>query len=434
MESENKQRETELMKRVKIDDTLREKIGHCKSLGYYIYLKDNTKVGNRKLLKAATEKDLVQKIFLYLHGGGFITLRELYPKWKLYRESLFKTPNNRNTINRNECTWKKYYTGETVGKHKEKILASLKIIDIPIYELTPQKLLAWAQELINEIKEKEDTPYFDRKKFERIFCSIIGAMLRYASDELSTDAEGKPAQIIKVNPWEPVLRKLNELNKSTRHSFITPSAISNKLPREIVFSEHDINAIFKWIDTHKMETETGLAVEFAFVTGLRPSEIVGLKVSDLNIQSSLMYIRHAADNNGDKLLKTGNSQRMVPLCEKAKAILEKVDRFNREKGYPGDYVFRSDDSKIGYRLHYFGIRSKLRKLTSKLNIIYRSPNSCRKTLNSLLKAGSDIPDKERIDMFGHTCEVNEKYYSFFTDEPKEIAAMMDQTLRTIDNP
>lgn len=99
----------------------------------------------------------------------------------------------------------------------------------------------------------------------------------------------------------------------------------------------------------------------------------------------------------------------------------------------GDYVFRSDNSAYGYRLAYYGIRDKLRKVTSKLNIPYKSPSSCRKTLNSMLVSGADIPEKERIRIFGRTSAVNDKYYTFFADQPKDLAKKINQTIHIVNS-
>ena len=88
-------------------------------------------------------------------------------------------------------------------------------------------------------------------------------------------------------------------------------------------------------------------------TGCRLSEIVGLRLEDIDLQNELILVRP----NPVRRLKTRNSQRTLPLVGYAKLAMEKALRYS-----DGEYLFPryiKDGKSEEWRRHFNKIKKEL---------------------------------------------------------------------------
>ena len=93
----------------------------------------------------------------------------------------------------------------------------------------------------------------------------------------------------------------------------------------------------------------GPMVVFAAATGLRPSELFGLDVRDVDGRAGVVYVRRAYANGRLKHTKTRLSTRAVPLQAKALEALDRLPRSGNEILFPNARGGRIDFRVFGRR-------------------------------------------------------------------------------------
>ena len=173
---------------------------------------------------------------------------------------------------------------------------------------------------------------------------------------------------------------LIEVNPATNIS--TPKK-KQALPRFL--GEEDIKKILNYLYVNKdsfKNFQTLLLTELLYATGLRVSELVSMKLSNLN-----------EDLNSICILGKGNKERVIPLAKITKKILSQYlssPHYLKSKAKSSDsWVFPSRRSHITRQTYYYKLKSIAIK--SGLNINKISPHMLRHAFAShMLKNGADL--------------------------------------------
>ena len=155
------------------------------------------------------------------------------------------------------------------------------------------------------------------------------------------------------------------------------------LPRFL--NEEDVKKILNYLyvnkDTFK-NFQTLLLTELLYATGLRVSELVSMKLSNLN-----------EDLNNICILGKGNKERVIPLAKITKKILSQYlnsSHYLKFKAKSGNsWLFPSRKSHITRQAYYYKLKSIAIK--SGLNTNKVSPHTLRHAFAShMLKNGADL--------------------------------------------
>lgn len=128
--------------------------------------------------------------------------------------------------------------------------------------------------------------------------------------------------------------------------------------------------------------------QFAFYTGLRTGELLGLRWEDVDIENQLAHIRVNITSGKEKSPKTAGSIRTVELHDLAVQALSSIQS---SKFYDSKRVFIDPKTMKEYK-YADGLRKYTWKPTlEKLNIPYRYPYQCRHTYASMMLSSGHNP-------------------------------------------
>lgn len=159
------------------------------------------------------------------------------------------------------------------------------------------------------------------------------------------------------------------------------------------------------------------------LTGLRPSEILGLQVGD--IKGNRLYIKRAINARGHITSgKNENARRMVPIGELASGIIRKTIQRNEEHNLHTEWIFCSPDGSQGKQN---GMRKHWSKLKAERNLsgtVY----SLRHTFISLMK--NVMPESMIKDIVGHSTSMDTfgTYGHILSGDARQAASIIDLTL------
>ena len=166
------------------------------------------------------------------------------------------------------------------------------------------------------------------------------------------------------------------------------------------------------------------AICFMLVTGLRPSEVLGLKWSD--IHGDVIQISRAVNTSG--IITTGknaNARRTIPMTTFSSQILEAQKQASR--GLKSEWIFCSSIGEMGCQStmgHHYDQLSEERGLCGSLY-------SMRHTFVSMLK--NTMPEQMVKSIVGHSVSIDTfGVYGHEVDgELKQAAEIMDLTFTKI---
>ena len=158
---------------------------------------------------------------------------------------------------------------------------------------------------------------------------------------------------------------------------------------------------------------------FLLVTGMRPGEALGLKVSD--IEGDRIIIRRAVNSRGYITEgKNQNARRLVPLNSLASSIIHKVVLRNEDMNLRTDWIFCSPDGSVGnqstMRNHWLQLKAE-RGLPG---TVY----SLRHTFISMMK--NVMPEQMIKDIVGHSVSMDTfgTYGHILNDETHKAAEII----------
>ena len=158
---------------------------------------------------------------------------------------------------------------------------------------------------------------------------------------------------------------------------------------------------------------------FLLVTGMRPGEALGLRLSDL--ENDRVIIRRAVNSRGQITEgKNENARRIVPIDGLAKSIIRKTIRRNEDMNLRTDWIFCSPDGSVGnqstMRNHWLQLKAE-RDLPG---TVY----SLRHTFISMMK--NVMPEQMIKDIVGHSVSMDTfgTYGHILNDETHKAAEII----------
>ena len=310
--------------------------------------------GSRKLIRAQTEEDLLDKLIpVYFPKKDIdnLTFFKLYEEWLDYKTTVTNSPN---TIKRHQQHYKKYL--EPSCLHQKKISQ--------IDELLLEKEA-------NSIVKKFN---LSRKEWCNI-KTIFNGMYEYAVRKKYLTENPMPKVQIHIK-YKQVVRKTGKTE---------------------TFNTNELADINNFLDRMYEETldSSFLAVKVNFLLGLRVGELVALKWSDLCDENHVHIVREEIRDQTTNTIEVvehtkTNRDRFVVVVQKAKNIFNKIEK-------QGDYIFMKD----GKRITSIRIATILRKYARYQGVALKSSHKMRKTYASNLNA-SGVPLDCIREMLGHS--------------------------------
>lgn len=181
--------------------------------------------------------------------------------------------------------------------------------------------------------------------------------------------------------------------------------------------------------SHCDDSPINLAFQLQLFTGMRPSEICGLRWQDINFDKGFLQIRQAYSKRIDgtyifKPPKNAKSKRSIPLSTE---LVQKLQ--NLKDGSPKNewnLVFTIKDRPV--RVYRYGVRLKQVFTRAKLNSKFNAYTLRHTTATLLLFAGEN--PKVLADRMGHSVEMLFKVYAHSGfSEQVDISRRMEELLK-----
>jgi integrase/recombinase XerD len=193
---------------------------------------------------------------------------------------------------------------------------------------------------------------------------------------------------------------LEDLIKDDPSALVEGPKMGRKLP--VVLSVEEINSMVESIDLSKPGGERNRAIiETLYSCGLRVSELVGLKLSELHLKES--YLR---------VIGKGNKERLVPLGKTARKYIElyrdEVRSHQTIKSGHEDFLFLN---QAGGQLSRVSVFNLVKELCSKAGIQKTvSPHTFRHSFAThLVEGGADLRAVQ--EMLGHESITTTEIYT-----------------------
>ena len=161
---------------------------------------------------------------------------------------------------------------------------------------------------------------------------------------------------------------------------------------------------------------------FMTITGLRPSECLGIQIGD--IEQDCVRIRRAVNSrNYITDGKNKNARRIIPIGRLASVILNDTVERNKELKLHTDWIFCSRDGSNGTQI---AMRKSWNRLKEERNLP-GTPYSLRHTFISLMK--NVMPEQMVKDIVGHSASMPtfEVYGHILDGESRRAAEIVDLT-------
>lgn len=226
-----------------------------------------------------------------------------------------------------------------------------------------------------------------KTKPNEVNSDLIKEFIHHISKKIKSTSQSRIISGIRSFYDYLLFEKLIETNPLVN---IESPKLIRKLPSTL--SENEINQIINNIDKNKKESERNIAIiETLYGCGLRVSELISLKISDLFFKEDFI-----------KITGKGNKQRLVPVSGINKVyinsyIMNSRSKLNINKEF-SDFLFLNRRGKSLTRSMIFTIIKKLAEISGiKKNI---SPHTFRHSFAThLLENGADLKTIQQL--LGH---------------------------------
>ncbi len=385
-----------------------------KRWGGVVWFMDESGERKRKSFSGTTKMEVKKKITEYISDFDKLveeadeSKKTLFVSMQNWLE-VFKYPMvEHTTYDRLECT-ARHHAYPDLG---ERVVGTITAADI--------------KKILNDRMER-GYAFTTVKKIHDLF----GEYFRYMVEQ----------EFLQKNPMlsVPMMKKAN---------FMAAQGKECKPPSETitVFTEDELQAFkaecFRTFKDGKRMYQQAAAYMFMVNTGLRPSEMLGVINSDIDLEKRVLHVRRGvkeiAKRKGTKAikgreivvgkLKTASSKRNVPLNNAAIAMVEDL----RKEFYFGEDAPLVCDKHGGFT-HPLNFRKRFERIIKAAHLPeYLSLHSFRHTYATRLGNGVKQPDgtilrlspKQIANLLGHsTSEVTEMYY--IRNDPTALEGITD---------
>lgn len=390
------QEQVEMKKREEILKQHQYSIWHSeKEDAWYSYLPDSSKKNNRKKIKRKRKRDLEDVIcdfYLSMQNEHEKIEKKDFSITSMFFEFMKYKANevNSGTIKRMMADWTRFYEPE-----QEFVALSIK-------NLTKINI----DDFFNVVLEKHNL----KKKAFYNMCGILKQTLEYAVD----------AEYIEKSPYRV---KVNKKKLSSSSKKPSEKEVFQADEKELLIGEME-----RRLKNNPSNTAP-LAVMLDFELGTRKGEILAICKSDIidnriHIHKQLIEVFDTTDLNHIKskgfhvvdYTKSEDGDRWLPLSERAKKILKRIESINEEYGHRyKDFLFVKD----GKCLTPDAVDAQIKRGCEHIGIPVKTMHKIRKTYAStLLHNGVNLSIVK--DMLGHADESTTlKHYIYNIEDSTE---------------
>jgi integrase len=229
-----------------------------------------------------------------------------------------------------------------------------------------------------------------------------------------------------VNFFKPAFKYAKKKKFVTHNAFEDVTAPKIPIEKPEFFTNEEFDILWNALENE----EVGLAIQFAMWTGMRRSEVVGLKHKAIDYANNAIVVREKVlRKKGEGLkcykeLKTKYSKRSIPLSLQAQAVLAKQAKSIEENSKrllydhtDSEYVFVDNNGKL---VKPDRLTNTVKRLCDKYGIEGHLHKMRHTFATRLRKAGADV--KIIQDTLGHADpNITLKYYMGTDETDKRVA-------------
>ena len=316
---------------------------------YLTYLYDETKQNHRRQITAKSKQDLENKIYDDFLNSQVKTFANVYDDWY---ENSYKGKVKIETYARMGTDYARFIKDTDFSR---KNISNIETCDI------------------EEFVHKSIINFKLKQQGYKNLKSLLNGVFTYA----------KKKKYIAENPMEYA-------------TFSTANIVAPKKGKkeDVVFTTEEANLLKETIINDKPNFKTSLpfGILLSFQLGLRVSELIALKWSDINnnkihIQRQEICYTLTTDNGKQTIheivehTKTKASERILPLTTDALSILEDIKTWNKEHNISSEFIFADKDGNNFNRQRF---NTRLYKYCDISNISKKSSHKIRRCVISTL--------------------------------------------------
>lgn len=241
--------------------------------------------------------------------------------------------------------------------------------------------------------------YFTKTPLKKITSADIK---KYIKSINNINSKSISRNISTLKSFYKFLLQRNEINKNPMIAISQPKN-PKKLPK--VLSEEEINKLLEFNVKTQYDYRNKAMLELMYSSGLRVSELINLKVTDIDIDMSLV-----------RVFGKGSKERVIPIGDYSLNILKEYIIYHRNtflKKSPSPYLFLSSRGDKMTRQAFF---KTLKKIATIQGIKTEfSPHTLRHSFAThLLKYGADLRSIQ--ELLGHSDISSTQIYTHITNQ------------------
>ncbi|OEG71826.1 hypothetical protein ATZ36_12520 [Candidatus Endomicrobiellum trichonymphae] len=194
---------------------------------------------------------------------------------------------------------------------------------------------------------------------------------------------------------------LEDLSENNPTLYLAAPRIPENLPNILTFDE--VNLLLDSVNGNdEMHIRNKAMLELLYATGLRVSELINLKFSDINLEDCFL-----------RIIGKGSKERLVPFGNKAKFFIGIYLKKRKPCLSVDDHIFIS---RLGKKLSRIEFWRQLKNIAKNAGINKNiTPHTLRHSFSShLLKGGADIRFVQ--EMLGHASITTTQIYTHLDND------------------
>jgi integrase/recombinase XerC len=241
-----------------------------------------------------------------------------------------------------------------------------------------------------ELDLSQFTTFLDKhyEKLDPAFATFP-IIRTWLADLASNDFEAKSIQR-KIACLRSFYKYLLRQESISVNPMLRIKAPKSKKALPVFVEEHNLAKLFEqeWFADDFAGQRDRLILEMLYGTGIRLSELLGLKEIDVNL-----YDKHI------RVLGKGKKERIVPMHDELLQLVKHVKSLKKDQHYFDDHLILTDDGQPAYAmLIYRVVRKYLDQVTT---VDKRSPHVLRHSFAThLLNKGAELNAIK--DLLGHS--------------------------------